>query len=112
MPKFKKSNMTRINVNVHDGLYQRIKEMSEITGQTYSSVMQMALAVGVGQLEPAILGSVRHTQVVDTNAQMLEVFKHFAEDFTEAKESIESIEKNEKLGYEQEELKLNEEEEK
>ncbi len=81
MAKTKRTDLRKVTVNVHDGLYERAIVISETTGQTLSSVLQMAIAIGVGNLEPAVLGSVQ-TQV-RTNNSMVDMLGSFMDDMSE-----------------------------
>ena len=107
-----KQNVKKVNVNVHIGLYERIKDMAETTGQTYSSVMQMALAIGVGQLEPAVMGSIKQNS--DANAEVVSILQKVLPMLEELEELVEEKKQeseDKKQGFHQEELKLDGEKE-
>lgn len=73
VPK-KNIEMQRINFNVPVSLYERVTRISEITGQTKTSVLQSAVAVGIGTLEPTILGVTKNEELSKDILNVLQVF--------------------------------------
>ena len=70
MAKLKREDTQRLSLTLSNKMVARIKRLSLETGQTYSSVAQMCIAMGLGALEPAVLGSISAS--VDNNKNMNE----------------------------------------
>jgi len=92
----KKPNIVKINVGIHSGLYDRIKALSAVTGQSYASLIQTSVAIGVGQLEPSILGTFNKSS--ETNEASLEVLRELVKIIDDGVQNG--------VKYEQQELKL------
>ena len=57
-----KGDSTKIGVIVPAKTHERCSELAEATGQTFASVVQMALTVGLSHLEPQVYGNVLQKQ--------------------------------------------------
>lgn len=89
----KNEAVTRINITVPDQMYDRIKALSNATGQTYASILQTCVAIGLGNLEPSILGtierSVKTSEVISqATADMYKVMEKVLLDVAETFKGI------------------------